>query len=128
MGVAPGEVYAIIQNSPSPLCLDHIFLRRFWGEKLAGERLGEPLATVRERVAAARTVQAKRFKGTWLLTNADMGSAEVAIMLNNQFQLQLPADGLRALPARTDHWVDNQPGVSDISVEASSAPNALSRP
>jgi len=108
--------------------LDHIFLRRFWGEKLAGARLGEPSATVRERVSTARTVQAKRFKGTRLLTNADMRSAEVAMLLNNQFQLQLPADDLRALPTRTDHWVDNPRGVSDISVEASSAPNALSRP
>jgi predicted ATPase with chaperone activity len=83
---------------------------------------------VRERVATARTVQAKRFKGTRLLTNADMRSAEVAMLLNNQSQLQLPADDLRALPARIDHWVDNQRGVSDISVEASSAPIALSRP
>ena len=39
--------------------------------------MGEPSATVRERVAAARRVQARRFKGTRLLTNADMGPAEV---------------------------------------------------
>jgi hypothetical protein len=95
--------FVIIQNSPSRLCLDHIFLRPLWGEKLAGKRLGEPLATVRERVAAARTVQARPFNGTRLLTDADMGSAEVAMMLNDQFQLQLPADDLLALPARTDH-------------------------
>src|SRR5437773_10038983 len=71
-GVAPSRYLLYIQNSPSPLCLDHIFLRRFWGEKLAGARLGEPSATVRERVSTARTVQAKRFKGTRLLTNAAM--------------------------------------------------------
>ena len=46
-------------------------------EKLSGQRLGEPSHAVRERVAAARHVQAKRFKGTRLLTNADMGPAEV---------------------------------------------------
>jgi hypothetical protein len=32
---------------------------------------------VRERVTAARVGQAERFKGTLLLTNADMGLAEV---------------------------------------------------
>jgi magnesium chelatase family protein len=46
-------------------------------EKLSGQRLGEPSHAVREGVAAARTVQARRFKGTRLLTNADMGPAEV---------------------------------------------------
>jgi magnesium chelatase family protein len=46
-------------------------------EKLSGQRLGEPSAAVRERVATARQVQARRFKGTRLLTNADMGPAEV---------------------------------------------------
>jgi len=46
-------------------------------EKLSGERLGEPSRTVRERVAAARICQATRFRSTRLLTNADMGPAEV---------------------------------------------------
>ena len=53
-GRGPGEVYAIIQNSPSPLCLNHIFLRRFWDENLAGERLGKLSATACDRVAAPR--------------------------------------------------------------------------
>jgi predicted ATPase with chaperone activity len=39
---------------------------------------GEPSAAIRERIAAARNVQTKRFKGTRLLTNADMGLAEAA--------------------------------------------------
>jgi magnesium chelatase family protein len=46
-------------------------------QKLAGLRWSEPLAAVSERVAAARQVQARRFKGTRLLTNADMGPSEV---------------------------------------------------
>jgi magnesium chelatase family protein len=46
-------------------------------DKLAAERQGEPSRTVRERVTAARMLQAARFKHTRLLTNADMGPAEV---------------------------------------------------
>jgi magnesium chelatase family protein len=55
----------------------HVDVPRVNYEKLSGQRLGEPSVAVRERVAAARQVQAKRFKGTRLLTNADMGPAEV---------------------------------------------------
>jgi predicted ATPase with chaperone activity len=55
----------------------HVGVPRVNYEKLSGQRLGEPSHTVRERVAAARQLQAKRFKGTRLLTNADMGPAEV---------------------------------------------------
>jgi len=46
-------------------------------DKLASERQGEPSSAVRERVTAARLGQAERFGGTRLLTNADMGPAEV---------------------------------------------------
>jgi magnesium chelatase family protein len=46
-------------------------------EKLSGTRQGEPSHAIRERVAAARALQVKRFKGTRLRTNADMGPAEV---------------------------------------------------
>ena len=55
----------------------HVDVPRVNYEKLSGQRLGEPSHAVRERVAAARVVQAGRFKGTRLLTNADMGPAEV---------------------------------------------------
>jgi magnesium chelatase family protein len=55
----------------------HVDVPRVNYEKLSGERLGEPSGAVRARVAAARQVQAARFKGTRLLTNADMGPAEV---------------------------------------------------
>ncbi len=55
----------------------HVEVPRVNYEKLSGESLGEPSCAIRERVAAARTRQAERFRSTRLLTNADMGPAEV---------------------------------------------------
>lgn len=55
----------------------HVDVPRVNYEKLTSERLGEDSATIRERVITARTVQADRFRGTALHTNADMGAAEV---------------------------------------------------
>jgi magnesium chelatase family protein len=55
----------------------HIEVPRVEYEKLSDERLGEPSAAIRERVEAARERQRRRFAGTALLTNADMGPAEV---------------------------------------------------
>ena len=46
-------------------------------EKLSDTRLGEPSAAVRTRVEAARQVQRRRFEGTSLVCNADMGPAEI---------------------------------------------------
>jgi magnesium chelatase family protein len=46
-------------------------------EKLTGDATGEPSSSVRERIGAARTVQAGRFAGTGISANADMGPAEV---------------------------------------------------
>jgi len=49
-------------------------------EKLSDDRLGEPSAAIRGRVAAARDSlrsQLRRFEGTSLTCNADMGPAEV---------------------------------------------------
>ena len=46
-------------------------------EKLAGDRPAETSAEIRARVEAARAVQARRFEGTRLSTNAEMGPAEV---------------------------------------------------
>ena len=46
-------------------------------EKLSSDRLGEPSASVRERVEAARAMQRERFAGTPLAGNVDMGPAEV---------------------------------------------------
>jgi magnesium chelatase family protein len=55
----------------------HIEVPRVEYEKLSDDRLGEPSAAIRERVEAARERQRRRFKGTSLLSNADMGPAEV---------------------------------------------------
>jgi magnesium chelatase family protein len=55
----------------------HVDVPRVAYDKLTSERLGEPSSTIRERVAAARTLQADRFRHTTLHTNADMGAAEV---------------------------------------------------
>lgn len=55
----------------------HVDVPRVEFEKLADDRTGEPSAVVRERVAAACERQARRFAGTPLRTNADMGPSEV---------------------------------------------------
>ncbi len=46
-------------------------------EKLSDDRLGEPSAIVRARVEAAREIQRRRFEGTAMACNADMGPAEI---------------------------------------------------
>jgi magnesium chelatase family protein len=55
----------------------HIEVPRVEYEKLSDDRLGEPSEAIRGRVEAARARQRVRFEGTRLLTNADMGAAEV---------------------------------------------------
>jgi len=46
-------------------------------DKLSSDRLGEPSSQMRGRVEAARGIQRRRFEGTELACNADMGPAEV---------------------------------------------------
>jgi magnesium chelatase family protein len=46
-------------------------------EKLASTRLGEPSASIRQRVVAARERQARRFASGRATSNADMGAAEI---------------------------------------------------
>ena len=55
----------------------HVEVPRVEYEKLSDERLGEPSVAIRARVEAARERQRQRFAGTALLSNADMGPAEV---------------------------------------------------
>jgi magnesium chelatase family protein len=55
----------------------HIEVPRVEYEKLSDDRLGEPSAAIRQRVESARERQRRRFAGTALLANADMGPAEV---------------------------------------------------
>jgi magnesium chelatase family protein len=55
----------------------HAEVPRVKFEKLSSDRLGEPSHVIRERVCAARARQQQRFRGSGLLTNADMGPAEL---------------------------------------------------
>jgi magnesium chelatase family protein len=77
---SPGMVSRYQKRISGPL-LDridiHIDVPRVEYEKLSDDRLGEPSAAVRARVEAARERQVRRFQGTQLLANADMGPAEV---------------------------------------------------
>ena len=55
----------------------HIEVPRVEYEKLSTDRRGEPSASIRQRVQAARDQQAKRYAKTTLISNADMGAKEV---------------------------------------------------
>ncbi len=55
----------------------HIEVPRVEFDKLTDDRRGEPSAAIRERVERAREIQRRRFEGTKLSCNADMGPAEV---------------------------------------------------
>jgi magnesium chelatase family protein len=55
----------------------HADVPRVKFEKLSSDRLGEPSAAIRARVCAAREQQRQRLHGTPLLSNADMGPAEL---------------------------------------------------
>ena len=59
----------------------HVDVPRVNYDKLTSAQLGEPSTAIRERVATARERQRARFArggtGTALLTNADMGAAEI---------------------------------------------------
>jgi magnesium chelatase family protein len=55
----------------------HVEVPRIDYEKLSDRRAGEPSAEVRGRVERARETHAKRFEGTTIRTNADMGPREL---------------------------------------------------
>jgi magnesium chelatase family protein len=55
----------------------HVDVPRVEPEKLSDDRRGEPSRRVRERVAAARARQRARFAGTPLVTNSEMGPAQI---------------------------------------------------
>jgi magnesium chelatase family protein len=55
----------------------HMEVPRVEYEKLSDDRLGEPSAAIRAWVETARVRQRQRFAGMRLLSNADMGPAEV---------------------------------------------------
>jgi magnesium chelatase family protein len=82
---APAKVRRILRPPPGPQCAaspwdrhaKRIEVPRVEYEKLTDERLGEPSADIQARVEAARERQRRRFDGTDLLSNADMGPSEV---------------------------------------------------
>ena len=55
-------------------------------EELTGTPTGEPSATVRERVEAARERQRQRLDGSGRLTNAEMGPIEVRRLCQQQLE------------------------------------------
>ncbi len=77
---SPGAVARYQKKVSGPL-LDrfdiHVDVPRVKFEKLSSERLGEPSASIRQRVCTARERQQRRFQGTHLVSNADMGPAEI---------------------------------------------------
>lgn len=77
---APSAVSRYQKRISGPL-LDridiHLEVPRIDYEQLADRRSGEHSTKVRGRVEAARKIQARRYEGSDLLTNADMGPKEV---------------------------------------------------
>jgi magnesium chelatase family protein len=77
---APGAIGRYQKRISGPL-LDridiHLDVPRIPHEQLSDRRPGELSAAIQERVARARAIQATRFTGTALLTNADMGPKEL---------------------------------------------------
>lgn len=55
----------------------HVEVPRVDYEKLSGDSSGESSAQIRTRVEAARATQRRRFEGTRLTSNAEMGPADV---------------------------------------------------
>jgi magnesium chelatase family protein len=55
----------------------HVQVPRVKYEKLSSETLSEPSEAIRARVCHARETQQQRFRGSRMLTNADMGPAEI---------------------------------------------------
>ncbi|MHB9033354.1 MAG: YifB family Mg chelatase-like AAA ATPase [Anaerolineae bacterium] len=77
---SPGLVLSYQKRISGPL-LDRIDIMvdvpRVDYDKLAGQTLGEASAIVRQRVEKARIRQQKRFAGSTMYSNADMGPGEV---------------------------------------------------
>jgi len=86
----------------------HLEVPRIDYEQLSDRRPGESSETVRSRVRKARDVQAQRFSGTDILTNADMGPKEVQLFArldSTGEQLMRTAVRQLALSARGYHRV-----------------------
>ena len=104
---APAAISSYQKRISGPL-LDridiHLQVPRVDYQKLSEKRAGEGSETIRERVETARQIQFKRFKGTRLVSNADMTPKEIrqycpldeageALMKTAMRQLRLTARG-----------------------------------
>jgi magnesium chelatase family protein len=77
---SPSSISRYQHKISGPLldCIDiHLEVTRVDYEKLTDARAGEPSEVIRGRVQAARVRQARRFAGTALTCNADMGVGDV---------------------------------------------------
>lgn len=86
----------------------HVEAPRVEFEKLADRRAGEPSSAIRDRVTVAREVQRARFKDHAVLTNADMGPAELErfVVLDAQGEAMMRAAVKQLhLSARSYHRV-----------------------
>jgi magnesium chelatase family protein len=108
---APSTVTRYQKRISGPL-LDridiHLEVPRIDYEQLSDRRPGETSETIRARVRTARDVQAQRFSGTDILTNADMGPREIQLharLDETGEQLMRTAVRQLALSARGYHRV-----------------------
>jgi len=76
----PQKIHNYLSKISGPL-LDridiHIDVPAVKYQELSSKREGEPSETVRNRVIKARKIQLKRFEGTGIFKNADMGPKEI---------------------------------------------------
>lgn len=107
----------------------HIAVPRVKYEKLTSERQGEASIMLRQRVCQARQIQVERFQGTKLLTNADMGPAELQIYckLTPQGESLIKAAVRQlSLSARGYHRVLKlSRTIADLEAASQIAPNHL---
>jgi magnesium chelatase family protein len=107
----------------------HIDVPRVKYEKLTSERQSEASIMLRQRVCQARQIQVERFQGTKLLTNADMGPAELQIYckLTPQGESLIKAAVRQlSLSARGYHRVLKlSRTIADLEAASQIAPNHL---
>ena len=82
----------------------HVEVPRVEYEKISDRRRGEPSAAVRARVEGARERQRRRFQGLSILTNGEMGPAEVHKFCDIDQAGQVTCDSFREVPAGPFAW------------------------
>jgi len=102
----------------------HVEVPRVDFDKLTDDRMGEPSEVVRARVQAARAIQRRRFSGTEITCNADMGPGDVlrfckldeagrVLIRQAMQQLQLSARGYHRV-LKLARTIADLEGVEDI--------------